>query len=251
MTPEMTHRHLVIAGAQRCGTTYLRELLAAHPEISMAEPARPEPKAFLRDIDHRAYDETFFAHAREGNLLGDKSTSYLDAPDAAERIDATLGPQTKVIVQLRDPVARAVSHWAFSTQHGLETRPLDHALRENLAGPTPWDPSLTSTSPFGYLEGGSYADKLEPWLAIFGDRLRVTFLDELLSDPSPMLRWLGVAPTVNAPDGVVNASCVDVPELDRALQDRLRTHFAPADRRLAALLDRPLPWPNEGARWTP
>ena len=42
-------RHLLVIGAQRCGTTYLHDLLDAHPEIAMARPARPEPKVFLAD----------------------------------------------------------------------------------------------------------------------------------------------------------------------------------------------------------
>ena len=33
-----------------------------------------------------------------------------------------------ILVQLRDPVERAVSHWAFSTDAGLETRPLAEVL---------------------------------------------------------------------------------------------------------------------------
>ena len=48
--------HFLVVGAQRCGTTYLHDLLAAHPEIAMARPARPEPKAFLREEPPRADD---------------------------------------------------------------------------------------------------------------------------------------------------------------------------------------------------
>ena len=42
-------RHLLVIGAQRCGTTYLHTLLDAHPQITMARPANPEPKVFISD----------------------------------------------------------------------------------------------------------------------------------------------------------------------------------------------------------
>ena len=41
--------HFFIVGAQRCGTTYLYNLLDEHPEIEMAKPVKPEPKFFMKD----------------------------------------------------------------------------------------------------------------------------------------------------------------------------------------------------------
>ena len=64
-------------------------------------------------------------------------------------------------MQLRDPVARAVSNWQLSTAHGLETRPLEQALVENLDGPARrGTPATTSVSPYAYLERGRYAEQL-------------------------------------------------------------------------------------------
>ena len=144
-------RHLLVVGAQRCGTTYLHDLLAAHPQIAMARPARPEPKVFLsEELSARGlewYERTYFAHAGDELVLGEKSTSYLDRPDAIERIGAVLG-QARLVVQLRDPIARAVSNWKFSSENGLEQRSLEEVLATNLEGPLPWDPAVTSVSPY-------------------------------------------------------------------------------------------------------
>ncbi len=79
-----------VIGAQRCGTTYLHDLLAAHPQIAMARPARPEPKVFLLRRARRpgvgsGTSDTYFAHATDETLLGEKSTSYLEYPEAADR----------------------------------------------------------------------------------------------------------------------------------------------------------------------
>ena len=106
-------RHLVVVGAQRCGTTYLADLLAAHPEVSLASPRTPEPKVFLTDdvVDRgrQWYVDTWFADRGGASLLVEKSTSYLDHPSSAERIEHVLG-EPLVLAQLRDPVERAVSH---------------------------------------------------------------------------------------------------------------------------------------------
>ena len=64
-------RHLLVIGAQRCGTTFLHTLLDAHPDITMARPARPEPKVFCDPVASAKgldwYEATYFAHA--GSVL--------------------------------------------------------------------------------------------------------------------------------------------------------------------------------------
>jgi Sulfotransferase domain len=244
-------RHFLVAGAQRCGTTYLRALLADHPEIAMAEPATPEPKVFLHPEKAAKgadwYRATYFPHARAGQLLGEKSTSYLDVPAAAEAARRVLG-DPRVLVQLRDPVARAVSHWSFSTEHGRERRPLEEALEANLAGPLPWDGSGASVSPFAYLERGRYVEALRPWISSYGDRLRVLLLEDLLADPGTVrdtYEWLGVDPAVDPSSAGtrVNASREDTaPPLRWELRRRLRGYFAESDAELAEVLGRHLPW---------
>ena len=73
------HRHLLVVGAQRCGTTYLSRALDAHPDATMARPSPPEPKVFcdasLSSRGAESYHRTWFAHARDETLLGDKSSS--------------------------------------------------------------------------------------------------------------------------------------------------------------------------------
>lgn len=245
------NRHFLIIGAQRCGTTYLRRLLAEHPDVAMAEPARPEPKVLLDPAEVEkgleSYRATYFPHAREGQLLGEKSTSYLEVAAASTAARHLLGDPL-VLVQLRDPVARAVSHWSFSTEQGREKRSLGEVLEANLAGPLPWDGAGASVSPYAYLERGRYVEHLRPWLAEHGDRLRVQLLEDLVATPATLpdtYAWLGVAPehrpaSLGTP---VNASGrrTALP-LDPDLRRRLRDYFTEADAELADLLGRDLPW---------
>jgi hypothetical protein len=249
-------RHLLVVGGQRCGSTYLHDLLDSHPDITMARPARPEPKFFCspgaveRGLEE--YHRRHFTHRTTEQLLGDKSTSYLEDPEAPGRAAELLG-EAHVVAVLRDPVERAVSNWAFSTDNGLEHRPLETALKENLLAEAPWDPSSCSVSPFAYLERGRYADQLAPWFDTFPHTTHVLFLPELLADPgvpAGLFRALGVAESaVEPPARPVNRSTAPAPDLPAGLVAELRAYFAASDQALAVRLDRELPWPtaSEGA----
>jgi hypothetical protein len=247
-------RHFVVVGAQRSGTTYLRTLLDEHPDIAMAEPSSPEPKVFLADTvleqGHAWYDATYFSHAADATRLGEKSTSYLEVPASIDRIRRVLGPDTQVIVQLRDPVARAVSNWQLSAQHGLETRALEQALEDNLDGPRDWDPERTSVSPFAYLERGRYAEQLAPWREAFGERLHLLLLEDLTAEPGVLetaYSWLGVDPEFRPPSlgRQVNKSSAEAPRLGSELTARLRGYFSGSDGELETYLGRPLPWSTQ------
>lgn len=244
------HRHLLVVGAQRCGTTYLSRALDAHPDVTMARPSPPEPKVFCdaglaaRGID--SYHRTWFAHARDEALLGDKSTSYLEDPEAPRRAAVMLG-EPEVVVLLRDPVRRAVSHWRFSTANGFEDRDLEDALLADLHGDQPWDPARSSVSPVAYLRRGRYAEQLVPWTETFPATMHVLFLEELLTAPDVLpglVADLGLDPSrlPAAGGGVVNASPGDAPVLDAGVRRTLEGYFQESNARLADLLGRTLPW---------
>jgi hypothetical protein len=240
----------VVIGAQRCGTTYLHDQLDAHPRIAMARPARPEPKVFLSDniLERGAdwYRRTWFGHADADAVLGEKSTSYIESHEAPARVRQTLD-DARIVVQLRDPVGRAVSNWKFSSGSGLEDRPLAKALEQNLEGPLPWDPARTSVSPYAYLERGRYAAQLRPWLETFPDLVHVQFLEDLVADPGlvgTLYGWLGVDPDFRpaALGEPVHESDISTDALNDDLLARLRAYFDQADQELAGLLGRELPW---------
>ena len=105
----------------------------------------------------------------------------------------------------------ARSRTGASHRSGLEQRPLARRSRANLEGPLPWDRSRAAVSPFAYLERGRYVESLRPWIAAYGDRLRVLLLEDLLAGPATLAdtyTWLGVDPGFRPPSAgtPVNAS---------------------------------------------
>jgi Sulfotransferase domain len=246
-------RHFLVIGAQRSGTTYLRTLLEAHPDVAMNRPPRPEPKVFLSaELTGRGlgwYRSTYFAHVTNETLLGEKSTSYIECAEAADRAVEMLG-DAAIVVLLRDPVERAVSNWQFSTENGYERRPLEEALRANLLASHPWTPGETSVSPYLYLERGRYVTYLPPWTTAFPDGVRVLFLHDLLTQKQTLAdvyAHLGVDAEF-VPDcwgAPINQSSEPAPELAPGLEDELRAYFAVSDEALARLLGEPVPWPSQ------
>lgn len=243
-------RHLLVIGAQRSGTTYLLSALEAHPQIVTARPGRPEPKVFMSDdLAGRGaqwYRDTYFSHRQGEPVLVEKSTSYIEDASAPARVRSVLGAAT-IVVMLRDPVDRAVSNWRFSTDNGLESRPLAVALAENLEASRPWDPRTTSVSPYAYVERGRFTDYLGPWLARFPDTTHLVLMDDLVGADSALegvYEAAGVDPgfrpgTYGRP---VNQSEEPAPALPAELTARLRDYYLDSDAALRDLLGRDLPW---------
>lgn len=231
-------RHFVIGGAQRSATTYLYQLLDQHPAVSMAHPVRPEPKYFIRPdylADLQAYRATCFADAPGDALwLGEKSTSYIEHPVAAERI-AALVPDAIIVFVLRDPVERAISNYHFSVMHGLETLPLEAALE---AEPGRAASAGVSVSPFAYVDRGMYARHLDAWSRVFPPaQLRLWTTERLVGTEDAVdevLAALSLGRTrelagIGAPINRAPATS-EVPD---HVRNRLRARFAEANRELA------------------
>jgi len=125
-------KNLFIIGAQRSGSTYLYKVLNCHPEVSMAQPVRPEPKFFLNELlvskGKKFYEETYFSsHKLGARYFGEKSTSYIESTDAAMRIKKYY-PDARILIILRDPVLRAYSNYRFSVVNKLEPLSFEQAL---------------------------------------------------------------------------------------------------------------------------
>lgn len=235
----MTIDHFIVGGAQRSGTTYLIQLLELHPQIDLARPLRPEPKFFLRDGRTAAeYDALFAGPTSVCRLRGEKSTSYLERSDAADRIAALL-PEVELVFLLRDPVERAISNYRFSVDHGVETLPIGEAFRGEAARRDDYDRARFSVSPFAYLARGEYERQLQPYARRFGaEKLILVLFEDLVRAPeetlSALLTRLGADPGLlpRVPRRPVNASR-SAEEIDVELRRFLVEHFAEHNRRLA------------------
>ncbi|NQU72518.1 MAG: sulfotransferase, partial [Rhodospirillales bacterium] len=163
----------IIAGAPRCGTTWLYRVLSRHPDIFMAGPESPEPKFFhVDDIYQRGLDyyrQTWFSKAGNTAVLGEKTSYYLESSKAAARIVKHL-PQVKLIFLLRDPATRAFSNYLRSREFGFEHETFANALDQEDERERKLPVELRFVRPHAYFSRGLYAAQLHPYLELFPRR---------------------------------------------------------------------------------
>ena len=133
---ERPYRPLVdfmIVGAQKCGTTALWDYLGRHPEVNMSTPkevhlfSSPSYQETWspREIDKRY--STWFRSSPEAQVHGEVTPMYLFLPDVASELKR-YNPELKLIVLLRDPVERTISHYYMQYARGRERAPIWLAL---------------------------------------------------------------------------------------------------------------------------
>ena len=123
----------MIIGAQKCGTVALHRFLAQHPEIGMPWPKELhlfDAPEYSREWTPEQIDERYrphFEHCADARIRGEATPIYLFFPEIAREL-ARYNPQLKLIVLLRDPVERAISHYYMEKNRDAEHRPLWWAL---------------------------------------------------------------------------------------------------------------------------
>ncbi len=177
----------IIIGAAKSGTSALYSYLASHPNVL---------PAVVKEINfwsHRFqyglpwYQSHFPAISQEiakqqGLITGEASPSYFAHPEAPQRIKQAY-PDIRLIVSLRNPVDRTISHYYDRVRRGQEMRPLDVAIYESLAG----NPSQSTSVEFvpDYLRESCYGANLKAWYSHFEpEQIYVLKSEELLNQPA-------------------------------------------------------------------
>lgn len=205
----------ICAGASRCGTTTLHDVLRGHPELFL--PEKKELRFFDRDAEYTSGLDHYFQHfdnCPDGRLKGEVSPPYFHArirqdaekkhvyseEDSAYRILRDLG-KVPIILTLRNPIDRIRSQFLKNLREGRESvETLDEAVREELDGLR--DPAVTATC---WVYKNRYDLHLRRWLDLFGkEGVLILIFEDWISDPVQMIRavegFLDVAPWAEPPD---------------------------------------------------
>lgn len=159
--------NLVIPGAAKSGTSSLHDFLNLHPNICMSTSKEPH---------HFSRKDRFNSGARPHNALfpkkdnikvfGESSTTYLPWSPAADLIAQRL-KSPRIIMVLREPVARTFSHYRWRYRLGLEKRTFLEAIQQDGRGYDPERPDRFGY--MSYLEFSNYSKHCEYWLERFGE----------------------------------------------------------------------------------
>jgi hypothetical protein len=218
-------------GAQKSGTTWLHDNLAQHPQIWL--PPVKEIHYFDRPYDSpiarlfgravrlrkarqhlrrtvwrfakggasaedlswavryawgRRSDSWYSSLFQQpsGALTGEICPGYARLSPEAVRHIGRLMPEAKIIYLLRHPIERA---WSAAVMHFNDRGPRDYRLTDQ-GEIEDWLRRPKT------LEHAGYAEAIERWRSVFGERMFIGFYDELRGNPVSLLeriqRFLGV-----------------------------------------------------------
>lgn len=203
----------LLVGAAKSGTSSLYSYLSQHPAIFLPDVKEPNyfaykesslqvtgPKSgdllvrllLKKTVTSKADYDNLFSEASDGQVTGDCSPRYLYYDHSAEFIYEE-SPNARIIVVLRDPVARAYSHYLMNRQRDLE--PLE-SFEEAIA-----EEGIRKENGWGwdwhYLSLGRYHEQLMRYYERFPDeRILVILHDELIVDQQAVIkkiyRFIGV-----------------------------------------------------------
>jgi hypothetical protein len=182
-------------GTSKAGTTWVSEMLDAHPGICVSEPKEvnyfnEQDNYYL--IENLNYNKglnwykNHFLHWKTGQIIGEFTPKYLSDPKAPLRIKMSF-PDVKLIVCLRNPVDRAFSQYIFIRYFKKkEGRSFEEVVRK--------EPQ--------YIEKGLYFKHLNRYFQYFDKtRIHIIWFDDIKSHPTRVLKdlfvFLGVNETFN------------------------------------------------------
>jgi hypothetical protein len=201
----------IIAGTQKGGTTSVYKSLIQHPDILEAEKKEIH---FFSTYYNKGVDWYLehFPERPENKKCGEASPFYLFHPKSAERIHAVF-PHIKIIILLRNPAHRAISHYhqQFRREHEslpmmeafkAEAERVDAAFRRIEEGK---QQSGANVQKFSYLSRGHYLEQLQRYESRFPpEQLYIGCSETYFRDPYGELEriysFIGVTPDFRPAD---------------------------------------------------
>ncbi len=204
----------VIIGANKAGTTSVAHYLNQHPKIQISKVK--EPMFFSSDVDTIStkkeatlakpfftitldeYSSMFEPRKLGAKLLGEASTAYLANPKQSAQLLKKIVPKIKIIVILREPVARAISAYKMCVGENIEQR----SFSEIVANAQHEMEILPSHEVKEYIRNGLYAQLLAPYYKYFShEQILLLDYEQLKWNPikfmSAIYEFLQIKPIEN------------------------------------------------------
>lgn len=207
----MPRINLFIAGVQKAGTTALAEFLESHPEFCLVK--EKEAHVFDREgIEHMTLKEidalydNRLAHYQGEKVSCDATPIYAFFPGIAAQL-ARYNPKAKIIILLRDPAERALSHYQMEKRRGNEFMGFLQALiseRRRLSSEPDLYKSDSSWRIHSYRNRGHYASQLDNLYRFFPqEQVLVLRSSDLLNNHSDtfdkVIEFLDLSPMACLP----------------------------------------------------
>jgi hypothetical protein len=200
---DSTIQHCIIAGAPRCGTTSLFNVLGKQNNISASHVKQTlffldrgygGTELLKRESDYTKSEYMrYFPFVSEAALTLEATPDYIYSAGTARRINECLGEQVQLVFVLRHPIERAISCFYHERQVGSVSPEI--SIEEFLGL---HNKSFESNK---YIHQGKYHEFLEEYYDVFGKEfVTVIFTEELTDLNNEGLRNLSERLLVNYGD---------------------------------------------------
>jgi len=183
-----------VFGAQRCGTSWLFEMLSRHPDVYI--PGEKELDYFNRKIIKSPstdyfdrYDDSLTGRAP---ILGDLSINYSMMPERVVERFAQIYPNAKLVFVMRNPVDRSWSQ--IKMVHDLmsevwrDLKPEGHWRRRKAEELTVAENYCELAHP-RVTRRSNYQNLLDRWAKYFGpESIHIELFDYVQTEPVEMIR---------------------------------------------------------------
>lgn len=166
-------------GAEKSATTWAWTILDQHPSIVMSQPK--ELNFFNEHWDRGiAWYRQHFRCDAVSQKCGEISPHYMDHPDSAARI-LELCPNARILIMLRNPYDRAVSHLFHDA----------HKLLGGVSTVTPEDLRGLVLRDDRYLRRSLYGRALQPFIERFPrERLGIFYFESIRNNSRQLVEQL-------------------------------------------------------------
>lgn len=244
--------HYLIIGTQKGGTSSLYSALTQHPQVLKA--ARKEVH-FFDQYYARGYAWYLqqFPTGSPDQIVGEASPFYMAHPLAAGRIHQHC-PDTRIIVLLRNPADRAISHYHQEFRRHHDPMTLQQALdAETTRTANDWRAlaegkllTHSAAQRFSYRQRGHYAEQLRPFLERFPrNQFFIDSSERFFYQPQQLLpdlyRFLGVDPDFH-PSDLWPRKPGHYGDADEKIRQDLLDYYRPMNEALFDLIGQRFDW---------
>ncbi|HEY9865656.1 MAG TPA: tetratricopeptide repeat protein [Candidatus Obscuribacterales bacterium] len=245
----VNHLDYLIIGTQKGGTTSLNYYLSEHPNI-MSSMIKEMP-FWSNQIDRGL--EWYFSHfppipPNYHCLVGEATPINFNSPEVAENL-VKFFPNVKLILLLRNPIDRAVSHyyhwlslkWELSSFDEVIQREIDQLEDQTIDFWT----KLNDSTFQGYLAKGLYIYFIEKWIKIFPrEQFLILSSEEFYANPDQgtikVLNFLGLPEYHLSSYHQYNTR--PYPPISESTRRLLNDYFQPYNQKLEDCLEMQFNW---------
>lgn len=244
--------NFLVIGYMKCGTTALYDYIVKHPKIIHCR--EKEIKFFSNDSLYNLGIQWYLSNfppipENSGYMTGEASPNYvMGGLRTAQRVFDAF-PDMKLIVILRNPIKRALSHYYFALKRGAKYRTFEEVISidiKRFEKKIKKVDNITNMDLFsGAVLSGLYVYPLKQWMQIFPrEQFLILKNEDLAKDTSATMNkvfeFLGVSTSIKGRYPRKNSGSYD--PMTQEQYNRLLEFYKPHNQKLEDFLDMQFDW---------